>query len=545
MKNSYSFLLMTPNIQIKTTALLFLVSFVTHANPAGQRVSSKVTDVQVSLDGALITQTATFVLKSGNNRVVVDGLAADADLSSLRLAFTQKGISMAGYQLIPRYPRQEDQTPLMRQLGDSIEQIKRRSEEELLESSVLQQEREMILANKSLGGEGNFSVAELEKLADFYRARLSSIDNRVLQISRRQQKSRERIQGLQRQLDSLSLEFPEQVQQLILELKAMESGSAGLKVTYLSKSAHWQPEYELISQGAASPIVLKVRARVVQHTGIDWNDVRWTLSTARARGRTEKPVAMPWILRFLQPITRKLQMYAAPSSRSDQPAMSGEALSVDSYFEAAVSAERTDQTLNVLFQGKELLRLPSGAERLLDLEQRELSAQYRHALVPRQDPQAYLIARVVGLTGLSYLPGRTLLYLEQDLVGETTLYFQQNSSDTLDVSLGVDPRVTVQFTAEPPKISENGITNRIERAYKYKLSIQNKHNRPIQVQVDEAIPHSAHEDIQVVDVRLDGARPEGEQGLVRWLFDLGSNGEKSIQYSYSLRYPRNKLVGPL
>jgi hypothetical protein len=105
--------------------------------------------------------------------------------------------------------------------------------------------------------------------------------------------------------------------------------------------------------------------------------------------------------------------------------------------------------------------------------------------------------------------------------------------------------VTVQFTAEPPKISENGITNRIERAYKYRLSIQNKHNRPIQVQVDESIPHSAHEDIQVVDVRLDGARPEGEQGLVRWLFDLGSNGEKSIQYSYSLRYPRNKLVGPL
>lgn len=299
MKSSYRY------IHLKTTALLFLVSFVTHANPAGPRVSSKVTDVQVSLDGALITQTATFVLKSGNNRVVVDGLAADADLSSLRLAFTQKGISMAGYQLIPRYPRQEDQTPLMRQLGDSIEQIKRRSEEELLESSVLQQEREMILANKSLGGEGNFSVAELEKLADFYRARLSSIDNRVLQISRRQQKSFERMQGLQRQLDSLSLEFPEQVQQLILELKAMESGSTGLKVTYLSKSAHWQPEYELISQGAASPIELKVRARVVQHTGIDWTDVRWTLSTARARGRTEKPVALPWILRFLQPITRK------------------------------------------------------------------------------------------------------------------------------------------------------------------------------------------------------------------------------------------------
>jgi uncharacterized protein (TIGR02231 family) len=545
MKSSYSFLLMTPHIQLKTTALLFLVSFVTHANPAGQRVSSKVTDVQVSLDGALITQTATFVLKSGNNRVVVDGLAADADLSSLRFAFTQKGISMAGYQLIPRYPRQEDQTPLMRQLGDSIQQIKRRSEEEHLENNVLLQEREMILANKSLGGEGNFSVAELEKLADFYRARLSSIDNRVLQISRRLQKSLERMQGLQRQLDSLSLEFPEQVQQLILELKATESGSTGLKVTYLSKSAHWQPEYELISQGAASSIELKVRARVVQHTGIDWPDVRWTLSTARARGRTEKPVALPWVLRFLQPMTRKLHMYATPSSRSDQPAMSGEALSVDSYFEAAESAERTEQTLNVLFQGKEPLRLPSGAERLLDLEQRELTAQYRHALVPRQDPRAYLIARVVGLTGLSYLPGRTLLYLEQDLVGETTLYFQQNSSDTLDVSLGVDPRVTVQFTAEPPKISENGITNRIERAYKYKLSIQNKHNRPIQVQVDESIPHSAHEDIQVVDVRLDGARPEGEQGLVRWLFDLGSNGEKSIQYSYSLRYPRNKLVGPL
>lgn len=530
---------------LKISIFLLLVSSLVDANPSEQRVKAKVTAVQVSLDGALITQSAALNLKSGSNRVVVDGLAADADLSSLRMAFTQKGIGLLGYQLIPRFPRQHDQTPLMRQLGDSIDQMRRHSEEEQIERGVLQQERDMILANKSLGGEGSFSVGELEKLADFYRIRLSGIDKKILQLSRQQQKSIEKIQAVQRLLDSLSQEFPEQVQQLIMEIKAPENGSTGLKITYLSRSAHWQPEYELISQGVASPIQLKVRARVVQHSGIDWTDVNWTLSTARARGRTEKPVAVPWILRFMQPVARKMHSYAAPSSRSDQPTAAGEALSADSYFEATVSAERTEQTLNVLFQGKEPLRLPSGAERLLDLEHRELNASYRHALVPRQDPQAYLLARVVGLTALSYLPGRTLLYLEQDLVGETTLHFQQSSHDTLDVSLGVDPRVTVQFIAEPPKISENGITNRVERSYKYKLTVHNRHNRPIQVQVEDAIPHSSHEDIQVADVKLDGAQTEGELGLVRWLFDLSGNGEKSVQYSYSLRYPRNKLVGPL
>jgi uncharacterized protein (TIGR02231 family) len=433
----------------------------------------------------------------------------------------------------------------MRQLSDSIEQIRKRSEDEQIETGVLQQEREMILANKSLGGEGSFSVAELEKLADLYRSRLSGIDNKLLQLSRRHQKSTDRMQELQRQLDSLTLLLPEQVQQLVLEIKVAEAITTGLKITYLSRLAHWQPEYVLTSQGVGSPVQLKVRARVIQQTGIDWNDVNWTLSTARARVRTEKPVAVPWIVRFLQPITRKIQIYSAPSARSEKADVGVESLSSEAYYEAPVSAERTEQTLNVLFMGKEPLRMPSGDERLLDLEQRELTAQYRHALVPRQDPQAYLLARVVGLTALNYLSGRSLLYWEQDLIGETTLYFQQNDSDTLDVSLGVDPRVTVQFTAEPPKISENGINNRVERAYKYKLSIQNRHDRPIQVQIDEAIPHSTHEDIQVVDVKLDGARTEGDQGLVRWLFDIGSNGVKSINYSYNLRYPRNKSVGPL
>jgi len=527
------------------TLLLLFISQLSTASPVEQNVSSKVTAVQVSLDGVLVTHTASLNLKAGNSRITIDALAADADLTSLRLAFNQKGISLIGYQLLPRFPRQLDKTTLMRQINDSIEQIKRRSEEEQIETGVLQQERSMILANKSLGGEGSFSVTELEKLADLYRSRLSGIDNKLLQLSRRQQKSTDRMQELQRQLDSLTLLLPEQVQQLVLELRAAEAITTGLKITYLSRLAHWQPEYELTSQGVGSPVQLKVRARVIQQTGIEWNDVNWTLSTARARVRTEKPMALPWIVRFLQPITRKMHMYAAPSARSNQPAMAGETLSSDGYYEAPVSAERTEQTLNVLFQGKETLRMPNGAERLLDLEQRELNAQYRHAVVPRQDPQAYLLARVVGLTALNYLPGRTLLYLEQDLIGETTLYFQQNSSDTLDVSLGVDPRVSVQFTAEPPKISENSLTNRVERAYRYKLSIQNRHNRPIQVQIDEAIPHSTHEDIQVVDVKLDGARAEGEQGLVRWLFDMGSNGEKSLHYSYSLRYPRNKSVGPL
>jgi len=529
---------------ILSLMLLFVSAFAT-ANPSEHRIASKVTVVQVSLDGALITQTATLNLKAGNSRVTVDGLAADADLSSLRLAFTQKGMRISGYQLMPRFPRQVDKTPLMRTLGDSIEQIRRRSEEEQIESGVLKYEREMILANKSLGGNGSFSVIELEKLAELYRTRLVMIDNKLLQLSRRLNKSDERMQNLQQQLDSLALELPEQVQQLILEIQAAETGSVGLKITYLSRSAHWQPEYELISMGVGSPVQLKVRARVIQQTGIDWNDVNWTLSTARAHGRNKKPVAVPWILKFLQPVARKMQMYAAPSSRSEQPSMTGEALSVDGYYETQVSAVREEQTLNVLFQGKELLRMPSGAERLLDLEQRELTAQYRHALVPRQDPQAYLMVRVVGLTALSYLPGHTLLYLEQDLVGESTLYFQQNNSDTLDVSLGVDPRVTVQFTAEAPKISENGLTNRMERAYRYKLSVQNRHTRPIQVLVEEAIPFSTHEDIKVVDVKLDGANYEGEQGLVRWAFDLGSGAEKTVSYSYTLHYPRNKPVGPL
>lgn len=382
-------------------------------------------------------------------------------------------------------------------------------------------------------------------MANFYRLRLNEIDNKILQVTRRQQKFSEKIQALQQQLDSLSLELPAQVQQLVIELNASEAITTGIKITYLSRSAHWQPEYELISQGVGSPVQLKVKARVTQQTGIDWKDVSWTLSTAQVRSRTEKPVVIPWIVRFLQPIVRKMQMYAAPSARSDQSTAAGESLAQVDYYEAPMSAERTEQTLHVLFQGKEHLRMPSGAERLLDLEQRELNAQYRHALVPRQDPQAYLMARVAGLTALNYLPGRTQLYLEQDLVGETTLYFQQNSSDTLDVSLGVDPKVGVRFNSEAPKISENGITNRVERAYRYTLTLQNRNNRPIQVQVDEAIPHSTHEDIQVVDIKLDGARAEGEQGLVRWLFDVGSNGEKSIQYSYSLRYPRNKSVGPL
>lgn len=534
-------------IQIQFIGMLHLlvVSGIVHANPSEHRISSKVTAVQISLDGALITQTASLLVKTGNNRYMVDGLAADADLSSLRLAFTQKGISLAGYQLMPRFPRQVDKTPLMRQLGDSIEQIRKRTEEEQIENNVLHQEREMILANKSLGGEGSFSVAELEKLANFYRLRLNEIDNKILQVTRRQQKFSEKIQALQQQLDSLSLELPAQVQQLVIELNASEAITTGIKITYLSRSAHWQPEYELISQGVGSPVQLKVKARVTQQTGIDWKDVSWTLSTAQVRSRTEKPVVIPWIVRFLQPIVRKMQMYAAPSARSDQSTAAGESLAQVDYYEAPMSAERTEQTLHVLFQGKEHLHMPSGAERLLDLEQRELNAQYRHALVPRQDPQAYLMARVAGLTALNYLPGRTQLYLEQDLVGETTLYFQQNSSDTLDVSLGVDPKVGVRFNSEAPKISENGITNRVERAYRYTLTLQNRNNRPIQVQVDEAIPHSTHEDIQVVDIKLDGARAEGEQGLVRWLFDVGSNGEKSIQYSYSLRYPRNKSVGPL
>ena len=63
------------------------------------------------------------------------------------------------------------------------------------------------------------------------------------------------------------------------EQMANENASKNLRLNYLVSDAGWNPIYDLRVANITAPIFIQQKANVFQNTGIDWEQVKITLST--------------------------------------------------------------------------------------------------------------------------------------------------------------------------------------------------------------------------------------------------------------------------
>lgn len=527
--------------------LLLAVVVVSTFNPIVLRANAgeaTLKEVYIYLQGARLTHEMRLSLPAGQQRIRLSGLADGADESSTRILLP-KGLQLLHYQW-QHLPLRSLSEPWPLKAGyDSLNNLRAELDALRMRREVLQQEQQLLLANKQLGGNQGVQVAELQKMAAYFRQRLGELGQALLDLQQQEKRLLITSDELKRGLDQRKALLAEYENVIFAEVLVNKPAVYALEISYNCDRVSWEPTYVLRSEGPGKPIQLTMQALVTQHTGLAWKDVAVKLAAYMPASQLQKPVLSPWVLNFLE---NKPAVYSRfdgmPATANADAGSLQKSTVVLASEENWAGVQRNNQFFTANYQPEATLSLQHGEQKRLRLEQRELLAQYEHYLAPRHGQEVLLLARIALSDSLPQLPGQVQIYFENSLVNTLWLDFSAEN-DTLDLPLGIDKALVVKFTTTPVVSDKKRFGNTAVKHYSYQLEVKNNRNQVVNLVVQDQLPITAQKEIEITDVELQGAALDKEKGIFtqNWLITGGAS--KSWKYGWQVRYPANKRVAGL
>lgn len=528
--------------------LLFLLSIAISASItafAGNevRTTDKVTSATIFINGAQLFSTAQASVESGTTDVIITNIPSNVNEQSIQVTgygnFTVLSVATRKNFLTPDINR-----PAVKQLKDSIDALMMIMEEDQNRKFALDQEENLVLQNKSIGGANTgVIVADLEDAADFIRNRLNDIRSKLLIINKRIRLNQEKLNRLQNQLNQANVQAGLTQTEIVVTLSAGAKGLIGMELNYVVNDAGWEPFYDIKSKGAGNPLEIVYKAKVYQNTGINWENIKLTLSSGDPNSNGIKPEMEPWRLNYEEP---------APSIQSNMLRYEMDATSAGAEYDKKVykaavvnlsTVARREFTEN--FEVSIPYSVESGGRpAYVELQNYTVPAVYQQATIPKLDEQAYILARIFDWEKLSLISAPANVFFEGSFIGETYLNTQQGK-DTLDISLGRDKGIIVKREKLKDLSTEKfiGGTKRINCTYK--ITLRNTKTKAVTIDVEDQIPLSEQSAIEVKPGDLQGASYDPSTGKLHWKLNIPSGTAAMVQFSFEVKYPKEKRVAGL
>ncbi len=288
-------------ILICTLYFFFFISVV-NANDGRNTVAASLRSATVYRSGAELEHTARATLKQGNNELVIEGVSSYLDVNSIQvncpLTVTILGLEFSNNFLVP-----DMSSPFMRKLADSVNKINEETERLNISIATTAELLTVLRANKDIKGtQTGLSVAELIKLMDYYKLKSNELQNELSSLGNKKKKNDELVIKLNNQMLEEQKKNTKSGGRIILQLSSTLAGNADFNITYITQNAYWTPYYDMKVNDIKSPVDITYRAKIMQTTGIDWKQVKLSLSTSTPSQNGVAPVLKTWFLAYIDPV---------------------------------------------------------------------------------------------------------------------------------------------------------------------------------------------------------------------------------------------------
>lgn len=291
---------MKPKFSFTFICTIFL--FTVYGADNKNEVDAALKSVTVYRSGAEMTHTASVFLKQGNNELIIDKISSSVDKNSIQIK-APSTVTILSIQFSNNYLLSEEKTPRMLLLEDSLEHIQNEIDRINVSIANTTEMIDVLKSNKDIKGEQTgLSVAELTKLMDYYKAKFLELQNDILQLTDKKKKETERISILQKQIEEEQKKNVSTAGRLTLHLSVAIGGKADFSVSYIAGNAYWTPFYDVRIENIKTPMKLFYKAKIVQTTGVDWKQVKLSLSTSTPSERGNAPVLQSWFLGYIDPV---------------------------------------------------------------------------------------------------------------------------------------------------------------------------------------------------------------------------------------------------
>lgn len=530
---------------------------------------SKINQVTVYTQGALINRVASFKLSEGTQNIIFPDIIPQIDENSLRVSGEGSAeVKILGASFKKEFLK-ESPAEKIKQLQDDIQQTND-DINKLNNTKLVLDDKKAFLDSVRLFSNGQLpkdlvtkmpQAVELENTLKFLDLKLRDNYKEIVDTELAIREAQKKLDMLNRELNNIAGFDRKQKVSILVDLEVVKSGNLDLKVSYRVAGANWYPIYDARADFANSKIELISFGMVKQSSGDAWDDVQMLLSTAQVNVSGNMPEVESWFIRPYEP----RQVYREKSKTLDSEldtAGSGMFFAKKAELNTPMPLKENNKTAAYNYAQSEskgvslVYKLPrtatlkpDGSEYKLPISSQALKGNFEYSAYPRLSPYAYLLSRVTNAKDQQLLGGRVNIFLEGDFVGQGNIK-TTGPNEEFDLYLGVDENVKIKREQLEKKVDDVFIANipspNRKVTYKFKMTVENYKNKKIKVNLFETMPVSENEKIKVNIINVSLAPKDkdwkNKLGVWRWEFELEPKAKQEIFYNYSVECPRDMNI---
>ena len=515
--------------------------------------TSAVDAVTVYPDGASVTRVLAADLPTGDNTLVIRDFPLTLDASSLRVE-GEAGARLIIGAIDARPPRAAPPVNLP-ELDRRIEALK--DERVNLQGTIAAATARRRFAERfaetspvGLGEKG-----EARPLSE-WRAAFAAVSEEVATADAAIRDAERRQRDIDREIARLELDRstkPPSKLEVRIDLAASATTRATLRVTYAVRNARWAPLYDArLDTGAKDrkpALELVRRAEITQTTGEDWSNVALAVSTVRTARGGNAPDLNSLIVQYPQ-VPRPVQMGAV----SDNMRLLRAAPPAPQSLEAVEKRAEEQQAVAEIGGFQVVFKIPGrvsvGANegaKSLRVATATIAPDLAVRAVPVKDPTAFLEASFKQEEDAPLLPGRVSIYRDGVFVGRGPMAAAAKD-ETVRLGFGADDKVKIERAVLKRNEGTAGliVTTAKTDERSFKTSVRNGHDFPIRMSIEDQLPVSENEEIQVE--MLPSTTPptatnsRDRRGVLEWAFDAKAGEVRDIAFAWRVRWPKDKGV---
>ncbi|MEJ8840955.1 DUF4139 domain-containing protein [Lacibacter sp. H375] len=515
-------------------------------------VETKMEQVTVFMKGAQVKRTVKQSITAGKQEIVFTGISTDIEKQSVQVKadgrLTILSVRVQRDYLKEQEVREEIKTTQEKffQLNDKISLTSK-----VLE--VFKQEEAMLIKNQQIAGSTvTLKPEELRQSLDFQRARLTEVLKQQLTLQKEIEEMNKERNKLSNQLAEMSRKIDLSTNEIVVLADVKETATVPFEISYLVQKAGWYPTYNIRVKDVVSKLQLEMNANVYQTSGENWNNIKLVLSTGNPNDNNTKPLVNPWFISYaIKPAVNHLQEVVVTGYGTTEGFLAGSTPGIQIRGASSLKKEdksiplqvvTTFQPITTQYEIQEIATVNNdGKVNTMSINDKSIEAYYEYYSAPKLDEAAYLTAKLINWQDLNLIPGETNLFFEGTFLGKSYLDLSTDN-DTLSLSLGVDKGITVKRTLLKEFSSKKFLGGNRTETKQYEITVRNNKTVPVNIIVEDQFPISTLKEIEVEDIKYDGAKLNEETKIITWTFTIDPKQLKKMEMKYSVKYPKEKKL---
>lgn len=527
---------------MKLKSILIIITFFStfFAKAESVEFESNISNVTVYRSGVRITRDAQINIPVGQTEIIFSNLTTQINTHSLQ-AYAPEGVDLVTIHYKTKTLKDIDLSEREKKINEELAKLKIDRDWINMQFSVYTEEGKILTAKplELNPQEKGISVQDLKDYTAYYRSRSLEIKKKLFDLGNETKDLNTQVAVLQKELNEMQAQKNKQTGEVVFVVQSNVSRQCNISFSYISNQAGWVPIYDLKAKDTQSPIALNLKANVYQNTGIDWQQVKMSVSTGNPLLGNDRPILRPKYITFAT-ANRVLALgsttnmaYEMKKIEKDEDDLSESMMDVEN----TISDTETTREYNIHSRQT----VPSSSlKRLVQLKQYDIEADYKYHCVPKMDGGVFLLAEVANWGKYNLLPGTANLFFQNTYIGQS----QINSNVTADkilLSLGRDESIKVQrkrtnYLGKKKKFFGNNLVQNIE----YTITVKNTKNKKINIEILDQIPIAQHEEIKIELKESSKATFHKDTGGLKWELVLSPNENKELVFGYTQKSPRDK-----